>query len=52
MGSENLCHNVASTKPNSTKAMTINLDDPHSISLLLRLLDMQLDKYVNAKKYV
>ena len=52
MGSENLRHNVASNESDSTKAMTINLGDPHSMSLLLRLLEKQLDKHIDNNKCV
>ena len=51
MDSKSSPRTVVSTEPNSKKTMTINLDDPLSMSHLLRLLEKQLDKYIDDSRY-
>ena len=52
MNSENLHHAVAPNDSTPTKAVTISLDDPRSMSLLLRLLEERLDKHIDENAYV
>jgi len=52
MSSENLPHTVVPDDSGPTKTTTINLDDPGSMSLLLRLLEERLDKRIDENAYV
>ena len=52
MDSENLRPTVASNNSGPTRTITINPDDPQSMSLLVRLLEKQLDKHIDDIKYV
>ena len=51
MNPEDLRHTVVNDS-SPTKTMTIGLDDPHSMSLLLRLLEERLDKQIDENAYV
>ena len=43
---------VTSNDPVPRKTITINPDDPHSMSQLLRLLEWQVDKHIDDRRYV
>jgi hypothetical protein len=51
MGSKSLPRTVVSNDPDSKRTITINLDDPYSMSHLLRLLEKQLDKHIDDSRY-
>ena len=51
MDSESLPRTVVSNGPGSKKTIMVNLDDPHAMSQLLRLLEKQLDKHINDHRY-
>ena len=51
MDSKNLPHTVVSNGPGSKKTITVNLDDPRAMSQLLQLLEKQLDKHIDDKRY-
>jgi hypothetical protein len=51
MDSESLPRTVVSDDPGSKKTIKINLNDPHAMSQLLRLLEKQLDKHIDDHRY-
>ena len=52
MNSGNLRPTVASNDPGPAWTMKTDPDDPRSMPFLLRLLEKQLDKYIDDIKYV
>ena len=52
MKSKTLRRTVIPNDPTTKEIVTINMDDPHLVSQLLRLLEGQLDKHIDDCKYV